>query len=512
MIGTTKRLLLSLGCLLGLTLQGHSADQAAGREPEKRAQITAKQVVLEGKTINVDKIEYRLTGPFNHENLAVYLVHAKDEARADETYLTLDEGLRKRLVTVREKRGGGDVQELIIENKSDYPLYLQEGDRLSGGQQDRTVQTPLVIKPKSGPQKLPTFCIEQGRWQASNPQNAFAASISGASAPKSVRAAAKFESDQSVVWSNVNKTKVEFAASLRSGNTNSSLNESLDSQFARDAAAGYTKPLGKLLEGQKDVVGVAFAVDGQIEEVNIYAGHPLMAKMYPRLLESYAMEAAVAKNKPAQAQGKAAEQQGGNGKIVAKPDGRNDRVAENLKKPLNTKYNGMEFADVLDDLRAVADVDFVIDWSAIEEAGIKRDKRIVVRVRTTPGDEVLRQVLQFAGGKEADTLAYTIADGKVHISQRSAITALAGAEAKRLNNYVTPSPEALLATAPRLDAIAAFMSHGPAAPKTNDRQIDAANKLQVMELSDRFFARSIVGNTVIHRQWMRAEKEPVVKE
>lgn len=497
MIGTTKRLWLSAGFLLALALQMFAAEQPA-RTADGLGKVAAG---VTAQVVTIDKIEYRVTGPFKHENLAVYLLHAKAEARRDEQFLTLDEGLRKGLVSVHEKKGGGSVQELIIQNRSDFPLYLQEGDRLSGGQQDRTVQTPLVIGPRSGPQALPTFCIEQSRWKASNPENKFAASGSIASAPKGVRQAAKFESNQGEVWSKVKSTKDQYAMSFQSANTNSSLNESLDSTHAKAAAAGYVGPLSRLINGQKDVVGVAFAVEGKIEEVNVYSGQPLLAKMYPRLLESYAMEAAVARG---------GHGEGGDGKL----NERNAKTAEILKKPLNTKYNGMEFEEVLDDLRTAVGVEFIIDWNAIEDAGIKRSKRIVVRVRNTGGDEVLRQVLDFAGGREKD-LDYTIVEGAVHISRKASVAELAAAQKKKAESYLTDAPRNVATSqVPDLDAIAAFMSQGlsEAGGKARDRQIDAHNKLQTIELKGRFFARSMVGQTVVHRQWMRAEKTEAVKK
>ena len=51
--------------------------------------------------------------------------------------------------------------------------------------------------------------------------------------------------------------------------------------------------LGPKLDLHKDAVGVAVVVDGQIKEIDLYPGHTLLAKVYPRLLRSYAVEAAV---------------------------------------------------------------------------------------------------------------------------------------------------------------------------------------------------------------------------
>lgn len=80
-----------------------------------------------------------------------------------------------------------------------------------------------------------------------------------------------------------------------SANTNTSLNETLDSKQVAKLSRDVAKALGKIAGEHPDSVGVAFAVNGTIEEVNLYPGHTLFAKVYPRLLESYAVEAALQK-------------------------------------------------------------------------------------------------------------------------------------------------------------------------------------------------------------------------
>src|ERR1044072_4944178 len=78
--------------------------------------------------------EYRIRGPTVHENLAIYLVHAKSTARA--VPLTLDEALRKGAVKVHET---GTVSELQIENLGTDEVFIQAGDIVKGGQQDRVL-------------------------------------------------------------------------------------------------------------------------------------------------------------------------------------------------------------------------------------------------------------------------------------------------------------------------------------------------------------------------------------
>src|SRR5262249_22635581 len=118
------------GCLALVALGGFSLVQAGEKKP---AAFEVKDVAV------------RVSGPYAHENLTVFLLHGKDQD--DRDYLTLDQGLDKKLVVLSEKKQA-QVGELQIENKSDRYLFLQEGDRLKGGQQDRIIITSLVVPPR----------------------------------------------------------------------------------------------------------------------------------------------------------------------------------------------------------------------------------------------------------------------------------------------------------------------------------------------------------------------------
>src|ERR1043165_3186493 len=103
--------------------------------------------------------EYRVTGPVVHENLAIYLVHGK--SAAGPVPLTLEEALAKGAVKVHET---GNVNELQIENLGANEVFVQSGDIVKGGQQDRVLSVSLMLPPKSGRINIASFCVEQGRW------------------------------------------------------------------------------------------------------------------------------------------------------------------------------------------------------------------------------------------------------------------------------------------------------------------------------------------------------------
>jgi hypothetical protein len=162
----------------------------------QRIRSAAAGAIPGAATAVVARTHYRITGPYSYRNLSVFLLLAG--ARDHRDFLTLPEGLMAGLVKVTERQQAS-VGELQISNLSDRPLFLQEGDRLQGGKQDRTTYASLVVPPRSRNVPLPAFCIEPGRWQEESGIAGFIAPKTPSLAPPSVRRAAKVEKDQSAV-------------------------------------------------------------------------------------------------------------------------------------------------------------------------------------------------------------------------------------------------------------------------------------------------------------------------
>jgi hypothetical protein len=246
--------------------------------------------------IDVDGGPFEVTGPYAYQNLSVFLIHSPHQD--DREFIILDQGLKEGWVKVSEKQQQ-EVGELQIDNQSEYPLFLQEGDRLQGGKQDRIIIASLVVPPKSGQMPVPAFCIEQSRWHEGELGVHFKNTRNAALAPKSTRQAAKFDNSQQKVWDSVDgqrrSTRI-IMGSMGGMMTTSSLNEALDSPQVQKISEEFAKALENVLEDNEDAVGVAIAINGNIEEVNIYPNHGLLQKLYPRLLQSYALQATLEKD------------------------------------------------------------------------------------------------------------------------------------------------------------------------------------------------------------------------
>jgi hypothetical protein len=110
----------------------------------------------------------KISGPHVYENLAVYFVHG--ESAGGPVPLTLQEALAKGSVQVIET---GRVNELQIENTGADAVFIQAGDIVKGGKQDRVLTVSLLLPAKSGLIPIASFCVEQGRWSARGREDQF---------------------------------------------------------------------------------------------------------------------------------------------------------------------------------------------------------------------------------------------------------------------------------------------------------------------------------------------------
>ena len=101
----------------------------------------------------------KISGPHSYENLAVYFLHGKSEPGP--VPLTLEEALARGKVTVHET---GSVERLTIENHGGKRVFVQAGDIVKGGRQDRVLTISLLLPPKSGRIPIGAYCVESGRW------------------------------------------------------------------------------------------------------------------------------------------------------------------------------------------------------------------------------------------------------------------------------------------------------------------------------------------------------------
>ena len=91
--------------------------------------------------------DYRISAPYTYKNLSIFLIHGKDESKKGNV-LTLQEAMERKLLVVYET---SDVNQLEVENVSkELDVFIQSGDIVKGGKQDRILGVSIIVPARSG--------------------------------------------------------------------------------------------------------------------------------------------------------------------------------------------------------------------------------------------------------------------------------------------------------------------------------------------------------------------------
>lgn len=289
---------------------------------------------------------YTLLSPIRSGNLTVFPVVASKSYDTGE-FLTLDEGLRTGDVVVteagqaqglirRHPRDPGiihpvrdaEVNRLVLVNNSKRPLLLLAGEIVTGGKQDRVIGKDRIVPAESDPVDLSVFCVEPGRWVATNGRNEFSTGggigssaggvVGGIIAAPRVRVSAMAAKNQQQVWDNVGKSKQAIAATLppvaaAEVNSTTSYARVMDNKEVQQKVDSVAEPVQRNYESvvrqlrEKNAVGVVVAVNGDIVWADLFASTQLLQKYWPKLVRSYATEAVITRAKGGEASAKEAQ-------------------------------------------------------------------------------------------------------------------------------------------------------------------------------------------------------------
>jgi len=233
----------------------------------------------------------QVSGPFTSGNLTVFLIHGPD-AVPGLNVLTLQEAIEQKKVIVHET---SEVNNLSVENTGELPVFLQTGDILRGGKQDRVIAMDLIV-PKGGRVGIASFCVERGRWQQRGAESTAAFNKSeNQVVGKDQKLAVNDARQQSEVWKEVANTQRKLAmnvgAQVNDPASPSSLQLTLENSKVQEKLATYEKDLATILKDKSDVIGVAVAINGKVEGAEVYGSAALCTKLWPKLLKSAATDA-----------------------------------------------------------------------------------------------------------------------------------------------------------------------------------------------------------------------------
>jgi hypothetical protein len=227
----------------------------------------------------------RLLAPIRHKQLTVFPVVRVGRPAAGPAVMTLAEGLEKKLVTVTEREGGGDVNHLGVHNKGDRPLLLLGGELLLGGQQDRILGKDTIV-PAKQQMVVEVFCVEHGRWSGARHFGS-----TGGLVENKVRLRAKYRGDQSQVWDQVASKTEALGANSSTGTYRQVASSAAGERAVKPFRDHVTAALAALPE-RRQLVGLVSAINGRITSIDVFEDPALFASYETKLLESIFVTAA----------------------------------------------------------------------------------------------------------------------------------------------------------------------------------------------------------------------------
>lgn len=237
--------------------------------------------------------DYRISAPYSYKNLTIFLIHGRDQSNK-KNILTLEEAMENKEFVVYET---SDVNELAVENLSKTnDVFIQSGDIVKGGQQDRLLAVSILIPANSGKILIEAFCVESGRWEKRGKEDKSKFSSSSERiVTKELKIAANKSRSQGDVWNEVSNAQEKLSqnvgGSVNSSASATSLQLSLEDKKVRENIDKYISNLGKIIEDKSDVIGYAFAVNGKINSADVYVSNSLFKKLWLKMLKASATEA-----------------------------------------------------------------------------------------------------------------------------------------------------------------------------------------------------------------------------
>src|SRR5207245_1795109 len=212
----------------------------------------------------------------------------------DKKFLTLQEALEQKKIVVHET---SNVNQLTVENLSpNEEIFIQSGEIVKGGKQDRLLSIDLIVSAHSGQVPIAAFCVEHGRWKnRGNEAAGYFAQSSELASSKELRLASKYKKLQGEVWKEVSEVQGKLSkntmAPVAGAASPSSLQLTLENKKVEEAIEGYLKKLTDLPKGKKDAIGYVMAINGKMVCADVYASRELFLKLWPKMAKACAVEA-----------------------------------------------------------------------------------------------------------------------------------------------------------------------------------------------------------------------------
>ena len=180
------------------------------------------------------------------------------------------------------------MPELQVENRSERMVLILDGEELVGAKQNRVVNTTLLIAARAVT-VIPVSCVEQGRWSyetrtfrsGKRMMNADLRAMKADHVVASLQRSGSHRSDQGAIWHGIAEKAGRREAFSPSG--------AMDSIFEKDRP--LVREYEKAFHAVPGQVGALFLVNGRAAGLEAFGRNETLSRVFPKLLESYALDA-----------------------------------------------------------------------------------------------------------------------------------------------------------------------------------------------------------------------------
>lgn len=243
--------------------------------------------MVQSKTVENDVIKnlneiikkIRLGEKYFLRNIVITPIYLQIDLTEKKEFLSLDESIEKNYsIKITDT---GNINQVNIQNNTENPLFVMDGEQLTGGLQNRMFVHSFTLEPQRR-DNYKVFCIEAGRWNGNtrvfNTQNDL--SYSKVRLLNLITTRTKLRNKQDIIWKEIeNKSKNLNYYSKTSSLTD--LNRFMD-RTADDYIANYkySNENGYLVEHNDNIVSI-----------EILNENSMVQKLYKKMLKSYIYDA-----------------------------------------------------------------------------------------------------------------------------------------------------------------------------------------------------------------------------
>jgi len=228
---------------------------------------------------------YCLTEPIFLRNLVIFPIKATNgSSRRHDAHngfdpSTLDEVLAQRKAEIRELETPG-VNEIIFENRGDWPVLLLDGEEITGSLQNRIIAASHLVAARST-EDVAVVCVEEGRWDE---LGGFQTGYCSYPRIRSILAKGmhKKTDTQKIIWDEINR-KLTVTKTLSKTSSMHDIYDNLKEEIAR-----YVEGFESLNHSTVGFIGVA---GDRILGCDIFFDSNIYRKFENKLIRSYALDA-----------------------------------------------------------------------------------------------------------------------------------------------------------------------------------------------------------------------------